>query len=82
MLSVGGYMLSDELWALQALPGEKCRHFRYRDISLIPVDKGVRIIEVALYTHVATMSTSIHVHKNFVVGQSMNVATNINIQNS
>ena len=36
-------------------PGEKCRHFSYLDISLIrygsnrPVDKGVRIIEVALY---------------------------------
>ena len=35
--------------------GEKCRHFSYPDISLIrygsdrPVDKGVRIIEVALY---------------------------------
>ena len=36
-------------------PGEKYRHFSYPDISLIrygsnqPVDKGVRIIEVALY---------------------------------
>ena len=36
-------------------PGEKCRNFSYPDISLIrygsdrPVDKGVRIIEIALY---------------------------------
>ena len=36
-------------------PGEKYRHFTYPDISLIwygsaqPVDKGIRIIEVALY---------------------------------
>ena len=43
------------LYARFHKPGEKCRHFSYPDISLIwygsdqPVDKGVWIIEVALY---------------------------------
>jgi hypothetical protein len=64
-------------------PGKKCRHFSYPDISLIrygsdrPVDKGVRIIEVALYykIHVrvrdrgdeAILLAAQNQHSNFVI---------------